>query len=199
MKDLKFIRILYLLLALSLLTGCASIEKWLDKEIAKEEALLSETTPAVEPTHTSQTNTGTNASGSRLVADDLPAGVTFLDAKWHGIANGASAKLIGPIENLRIDSKNFHYTQPPRCKEWKYWKTNNGKNVNSYACFMVLRNGRLEGGRFDDCSWSRNSRERKNIADGYTGGIIPANGEDVWFFLMNKDCTERTTAGKVKW
>jgi hypothetical protein len=80
------------------------------------------------------------------------------------------------------------------------WEPHRGsKTTNQCACFFVKRNGRYVGGRFDDSTYSRKTRELKNIRGKYTGGIVPTTGEEVWFCFTDVNGTVRTNCQKVRW
>lgn len=115
---------------------------------------------------------------------------------WHG-PNGSKAKVTETLSNLTFDGKAFRYRQSAGTSKWT--PRTGEKNVNQYACFFVKRNGVWAGGKFDWSSETRNSRERTNIDNGYTGGIRPVAGEEVRFCLMDLNGTKRTNAPGVKW
>ena len=101
------------------------------------------------------------------------------------------------LSNLTFDGKEFRYRQSAGTAKWT--PRTGAKNVNQYACFFVRRNGVWTGGKFDWSDENRNSRERKNIDGGYTGGIVPRAGEEVRFCLTDLNCKKRTNAPGVVW
>ena len=72
-------------------------------------------------------------------------------------------------------------------------------NMHCQIDSIVFRNGRYEGGRYDDSGYPRVDRELKNIRDGYTGKIVPVYGEWVWFCFVDVVGTRRTNCVKVRW
>ena len=134
-------------------------------------------------------------AAAQTPADD---DVDLSTAKWLGRIDGRNAKVGASIDPLTFDGKAFRYKQSPETAAWKPRFTDNGKDLNSAACFFVMRDGIWTGGRFDDCSETRNSRDRKNIDGGYLG-IKPKAGEEVRFCLINKTGTVRSNAPGVTW
>lgn len=190
MKKLATISALICWLAVCM-AGCSTVEGWMDDGIDSLEQRNAEERARI--------------AGGPVVAPESPVtgqvGDTGADADlsgatWYG-PNGAGAKVTGTIDNLTFDGTNFRYVQGGT-SGWPFWD-DNGKKLNSYACFFVVRDGKLAGGKFDACSPDRNWRDVKNIYGKYTGEIVPVVGEDVWFCLINKAATERTTAQKVVW
>lgn len=119
-------------------------------------------------------------------------------AVWHGAPNGSKAKVLhGTLSNLTINSTEIRYSIDKVTDSWEPHR--GSKQTNQCACFFVRRNGVLVGGRFDDSTWSRKSRELKNIRGKYTGGIVPVSGEDVWFCFTDVGGTVRTNCSKVTW
>ena len=118
-------------------------------------------------------------------------------ARWHG-PNGGRAAVTESLENLKIDSHKISYTLS---KGTEGWQPHNAaqKNCNQYACFFVLRDGLFQGGKFDWSTYSRKTRELKNIRGGYTGGIVPNSGETVWFCFMDLNGKNRTNCQAVQW
>ena len=117
-------------------------------------------------------------------------------AVWHG-PNGSKAKVTETLSNLKIDSKQISYSISKGTDSWE--PHTGAKNVNQYSCFFVFRDGRFQGGKFDWSTYSRKTRPLDNIKTGYTGGIVPRTGEDVWFCFMDLGGTKRTNCEKVKW
>ena len=117
-------------------------------------------------------------------------------AKWHG-PNGASAKVTETLSGLKIDATKISYTLSKGTEAWQ--KPSGDKNCNMYSCFFVLRDGKYVGGKFDWSTYSRKTRELKNIRGGYTGGIVPKTGEDVWFCFLSEDLKNRTNCQKAVW
>lgn len=117
-------------------------------------------------------------------------------AVWHG-PNGSKAKVTETLSNLKIDSKQISYAISKGTDSWE--PHTGAKNVNQYSCFFVFRDGRFQGGKFDWSTYSRKTRSLDNIKTGYTGGIVPRTGEDVWFCFMDLGGTKRTNCEKVKW
>lgn len=139
-------------------------------------------------------------------AYELPVGATHLGddvdlskAEWVGKINGANALVTDDIAPFRHDKTTFYYKQTPGTKNWKPRFTDNGKDLNSAACLAVWRDGRWRVGRFDDCSETRNTREKKNIVNGYLKGIRPVVGEPFRFLLVNADGKYRTKAPGGLW
>ena len=127
-------------------------------------------------------------------ADD----VDLSKAIWHGAPDGANAKVLpGTLSNLTIDSKEIRYSIAQVTESWEPHR--GAKKTNQCACFFVKRGGVFEGGRYDDSTYSRKSRELKNIKNGYTAGIVPASGEPVWFCFTDINGTVRTNCKKVTW
>lgn len=122
--------------------------------------------------------------------------VDLSGATWHG-PNGAGARVTARLDGLNFDGKIFTYKQSGT-SGWKFWN-DDGKKLNSYACFFVFRDGKWRGGKFDACSPDRNWRDIKNIIKGYTGGIRPKAGEEVRICLINHSGSERTNAPGVVW
>ena len=135
------------------------------------------------------------ASGATHLGDD----VDLSNAEWVGKINGAKAIVTDDLAPFRHDSKTFFYKQTPGTKNWKPRFTDNGKDLNSAACLAVWRDGRWRVGRFDDCSETRNTREKKNIVNGYLKGIQPVVGEPFRFLLVNADGKYRTKAPGGIW
>ena len=125
-------------------------------------------------------------------ADD----VDLSKAVWHG-PDGRNAKVTETLSGLTFDGKAFRYKQSAGTAKWT--PRTGEKNLNQYACFFVKRNGVWTGGKFDWSSETRNSRDKTNIAAGYTGGIVPKAGEEVRFCLMDLNGTKRTNAPRVIW
>lgn len=138
---------------------------------------------------------GPTAASPQPAADgdiDLSAAV------WHGAPNGSKAKVLpGTLSNLTINSTEIRYSIDKVTDSWEPHR--GSKQTNQCACFFVRRNGVFVGGRFDDSTWSRKSRELKNIRGKYTGGIVPVSGEDVWFCFTDVGGTVRTNCCKVTW
>jgi hypothetical protein len=139
-------------------------------------------------------------------AYELPVGATHLGddvdlskAEWVGKINGANALVTDDIAPFRHDKTTFYYKQTHGTKNWKPRFTDNGKDLNSAACLAVWRDGRWRVGRFDDCSETRNTREKKNIVNGYLKGIRPVVGEPFRFLLVNADGKYRTKARGGLW
>ena len=128
----------------------------------------------------------------------VPSGdIDLSSAKWHGV-DGRQAKVTESISNLTFDGKYFYYSPSKGTESWQPFNPSQ-KNCNQIACFFVYRGGQYMGGKFDWSTYSRKSRESKNIRDGYTGGIIPVNGEKVWFLLTDLNGKNRTNALPVIW
>ena len=128
----------------------------------------------------------------------VPEGdIDLSQARWIGAPNGAGAVVTETLTNLRIEGEYFHYTLSPGTEKWEPHRGD--KNTNQCACFFVFRNGRYEGGRFDDSTYSRKSRELKNIRGKYTGGIVPLSGEWVWVCFTDVNGKHRTNCQKVRW
>ena len=125
--------------------------------------------------------------------------VDLSKAEWVGKINGANALVTDDLAPFSHDTKTFYYKQTPGTKNWKPRFTDNGKDLNSAACLAVWRDGRWRVGRFDDCSETRNTREKKNIVNGYLKGIRPAVGEPFRFLLVNADGKYRTKAPGGIW
>ena len=124
--------------------------------------------------------------------------VDLSKAQWIGSPSGANAKMLpGTLSNLTIDSTHIRYSIDKVTDSWEPHRGD--KKTNQCACFFVMRNGRLTGGRFDDSTWSRKDRETKNIKNGYVKGVVPRSGEDVWFCFIDVGGTVRTNCCKVKW
>lgn len=146
------------------------------------------------------------ANGSaqdKPVAPDGPTAdgddVDVSKAVWVGRTNGANAAVTDDIAPLTQSKTHFFYKQTPGTKNWKPRFTDNGKDLNSAACICVWRNGNWLCARFDDCSETRNSREKKNILNGYVKGIRPVVGEPFRFLLVNADGKYRTKAPGGLW
>lgn len=136
------------------------------------------------------------APAAAQAAPETGDDVDLSKAVWHG-PDGRGAKVTETLYNLTFDGKAFRYRQSAGTAKWT--PRAGEKNVNQYACFFVKRNGVWAGGKFDWSSETRNSRERTNIDDGYTGGIRPVAGEEVRFCLMDLNGTKRTNAPKATW
>jgi hypothetical protein len=132
------------------------------------------------------------------VAQPVESGedVDLSKAVWHG-PDGRGCAVTETVSGLTFDGKAFRYSPS---KGTEAWEPHSGeKNCNQYACFFVKRNGVWAGGKFDWSTYSRKSRDRKNIDGGYTGGIVPKAGEEVRFCLTDLNMKRRTNAPGVKW
>lgn len=123
--------------------------------------------------------------------------IDLSDAVWHG-PDGRKARVTESLTGLKIDSKKISYSLS---KGTESWEPHNAaqKNCNQYSCFFVLRDGRYRGGKFDWSTYSRKTRELKNIRGGYTGGIVPRAGERVWFCFMDLNGKKRTNCQSAIW
>jgi hypothetical protein len=118
-------------------------------------------------------------------------------AKWYG-PDGSGAVTTCQLKDLTFDGHIFRFTNPVEMKAWLP-KSAQNKNCNAYSCFFVFRNGQFHGGKYDYVDYSRNWREAKNIRGGYTGGIIPANGEQFWKTHLSLDLSRRTSTVSGIW
>ena len=98
---------------------------------------------------------------------------------------------------MTIDSTRIRYSIDKATDSWEPHR--GAKKTNQCACFFVMREGRLVGGRFDDSTYSRKDRETENIKNGYVKGVVPRSGEDAWFCFIDVGGTMRTNCCKVKW
>lgn len=114
---------------------------------------------------------------------------------WHGPIPMPDAKKEINLKYIRINGNKitFDYDKLP-------WKAN---ETNTLICGFVMRDGKLEGGKFDWLRSGQKLKELKNLlgsekkdANGkptgvysyYIKGIIPIlEGESAWFCLMKSD------------
>ncbi len=142
------------------------------------------------------------ASSSPGVVDAPTESVTTADdvdlskAKWIG-PNGAGASVTESLTNLRMSADKISYSMSEGCAAWG--PAQGEKNTTMYSCFMVKRDGRLVGGKFDHSTYSRKDRETTNIRSGYTGGIIPIAGEETRIFMLENSLKRRTNAPGIAW
>ena len=134
--------------------------------------------------------------GGTVTQQESDDDVDLSKAIWHG-PDGRGCAVTETVSGLTFDGKAFRYSPS---KGTEAWEPHSGeKNCNQYACFFVKRNGVWAGGKFDWSTYSRKSRDRKNIDGGYTGGIVPMAGEEVRFCLTDLNMKRRTNAPGVKW
>ena len=139
-----------------------------------------------------------DAMSMKVESTPAPVGddVDLSNAIWHG-PNGSVAKVTQSLSNLRMNAEKISYTLSQGTDLWG--PRVGEKQTNMLACFFVFRGGRWQGGKWDHSTYSRKDRETTNIYGGYTGGIIPTNGEAVRVCMLSNDLKERTNAPEIKW
>jgi hypothetical protein len=115
-------------------------------------------------------------------------------AEWTARRNGTKAIVTQRITAMRFTGTQFYIETTPGTRSWQPFSN----DCNQLSCIAVKRNGRFLAAAFD---WQRpgNSiRDTKNITIKELGWK-PNPGEPTWYFQMQIEGKERTSAWEFVW
>ena len=120
--------------------------------------------------------------------------IDLTNATWCARKNGTKAKVTERITALTFTGKQFFIETSPGTRKWLPM---NG-DCNQLACLAVKRDGKFLAGAFD---WQRPGNSVRDIKNCNTKelGWNPKPGETHWYFQMQIEGKERTTAWEFVW
>lgn len=147
--------------------------------------VVTNTTPVAQPPAPQPTPAGGDAIDvSNYVVlskhKDLKAGKASITKAMY------SAKIEGG--NVRMS-----FEQP---LNWSTQTGSNGKTIDGSVHIFWYEGSTLYGGMFDWHGVNQTVKTLSNIPGGYLDGKQPPKGAQVWFCLINRECTQRTNVVK---
>ncbi len=140
--------------------------------------------------------------GEPTVLDDVFFGEFHWD--YGGLKGGKAEKSDVQIAGLKMkkDGLSFKYVEDLSSWGLAHTQYKGGPHEGAAACLFLLdKNGKWVGGRFDDISSSRKTRDFKNINDGYKGWNLSnvPKSTTAAFVIVSKDGKLRSNVITARW
>lgn len=154
------------------------------------------TTPSNAPVVVVESNVAPVVAGpTNAICDDLDA-TSFTASKGN---QPRKAVIATKISNVRFGDNSISWDG--KRDGWGTFTGSNGKTINAQAHLYWMRDGKLYGGRFDDCKVNQCSKDLANMkVDATHSGILsaePERGATCYFCVISLDGSKRSNIVKA--